>query len=351
MIFSIIKFKMKDCFKVKKGVFDVILVAVCSFVGVGFITGAEIWFYFARFGLNAVFGVFVFAVLVFALAYFALNEKREVNTKTINLKRKILLVSELAVASAMVSGLIETSRLLFEKFWLVVFLIAIALLLILFLSEKKSFVVYNYFVAIFVVFVIVFLFLFNNKNIANFDIKNTTKLSVETAIFSVIFSCVYVFMNVSEIRPILERNAKNFSRNNKIFLSLVLSLSLIILVVAFSIILLINNNISKQSMPFLILFKSQGGVVCWVYLIGLIMTMISTAQACLIGSKDKLNLTKKDGNFARCFVILSSLILGQIPFKFFIKIVYPILAVLNFFVFVLEIFENIKNRNLSNFKN
>ena len=337
---------MKNGFKAKNGLFDTILVAVCSFVGVGFITGAEIWFYFARFGINGVFGVLVFAVMIYFLTFFALKEKREVKTKTENVKLKILFISELAVASAMVSGIFETTRVLFDRWWFFVSIVAIMLLIFLFIQEKKSFVIYNYFVAIFVVFVILSLFLFNNKTGLVFDLKNLSKFSLKTSLLSMFFSFVYVFMNVSEIRPILERNSDNFSKRKKKILSFILTSIMIFLVIALSIVLLNNNEIIKHSMPFLIDFKSRGGVCLFVFLIGLIMTMISTAQACLIGAKDKLEIFQKDEKFAKIFVMLSSLILGQISFRYFIKIIYPILAFLNFFVFVLEIFENKKNKKL-----
>jgi uncharacterized membrane protein YkvI len=42
--------------KAKNGWFNTCLIAICSFVGVGFISGAEIWFYFARFGISSVVG-------------------------------------------------------------------------------------------------------------------------------------------------------------------------------------------------------------------------------------------------------------------------------------------------------
>ena len=47
--------------------FNLVLTAVCSFVGVGFISGAEIWFYFARFGKGIFFGIIMFAILCFTL--------------------------------------------------------------------------------------------------------------------------------------------------------------------------------------------------------------------------------------------------------------------------------------------
>ena len=90
------------------------------------------------------------------------------------------------------------------------------------------------------------------------------------------------------------------------------------------------------------IFKRGGGVIKFVFLVGVLMTMISTAQGCLIGAKDKLNYLKNDNNFASIIVILSSLIFGQIPFWFFIKIIYPILAVLNFNLFVSQIISSKK---------
>ncbi len=340
---------MKDNLKAKNGVFDTVLVAVCSFVGVGFITGAEIWFYFARFGANSIFGLICFGVLIFVLSYFAINSREENKSKLNLLKTKILICSELFVASAMISGLLETTRTLFFNWHLFVSLIAICLLAFLFYFDKKSFVLYNYFVAIFVIFVIVTLFLFNNKNCIDFNVVNFENSSFKLSLFSVLFSCFYVFMNISEIRPILERNSKNFSKKKKILVSFVLSLTLILLAFIIIIILLNNNDIANKSMPFLIKFKNKGGVSLWVFLVGLVMTMISTAQACLIGVKNKLKFDKNDENFIKIIVIILILILGQIPFKIFIKIIYPILAVLNLLVFCLEIFQSRKNKNIKNF--
>ena len=92
----------------------------------------------------------------------------------------------------------------------------------------------------------------------------------------------------------------------------------------------------------------KSGAVLWIYLIGLTMTMISTADACLIGVKNKIKFSKNDEKFTKIIVIILSLLFGQIPFKFFIEIIYPIVAVFNFFIFIFEIFESLKNRKLKN---
>lgn len=101
---------MKYKLGVKNGIFDAILVVICLFVGVGFISGAEIWFYIARFDMNEIFGLIVFGVLMFVISCFALSKKRKVESNNDKFKRKILLISELAVALDMISGLVKASK-------------------------------------------------------------------------------------------------------------------------------------------------------------------------------------------------------------------------------------------------
>ena len=328
--------------KAKNGYFNTILTAICSFVGVGFITGAEIWFYFARFGKTAIFGTIIFGIMTYVLLSLSISDKKTNNPKVLKLKTRILIVGEMAVASAMVSGLFETTRIIFNKCWLIVFLISIFVLITLFVFEKKSYLFYNYILMIVIIFVIVLLFLYNNNINDEILIKNQQNFSIKNLLFSTVFACVYIFSNISELRPVLEDNTKNYSKKQKKILCILLSLCLIILAFMLEIQFFRNIGLSKFSMPFLIVFKRKGGLGLWVFLAGLVMTMISTACACLIGVKNKINFNKNDENFIKIIVIIISLICGQIPFKIFIKIIYPIVAIFNFLVFLIEIFEHKK---------
>ena len=131
--------------EVKNSLFNSVLLSVCVFVGVGFITGAEIWFYFAKFKSNVVFGLVVFAVLCYFLVIFAQNQ----NNKNKNIERWRCFVSgfsELFIASAMISGIFETSRVLFKSSWWVVDIVAILCLICLFIKGIKAQKIYNYFV-------------------------------------------------------------------------------------------------------------------------------------------------------------------------------------------------------------
>lgn len=329
--------------EVKNNPVNLILTAICVFVGVGFISGAEIWFYFARFESGMFIGLIIFACLCFFIVYFALNDSLESDNKS-KFKSKVLCLSELLVASAMVSGLMETSRTLFGAWWLLVFLLSTAVMIFVFLSGFKSMIIYNYFVAIFIIFAIISMFLFNNENLSNFALNLRYDFSFKNIFFACIFPIIYIFMNSAEMRPVLAKfNIKN-NKKKKCIISLILSLTLILLIFTFSFFLILNKNIATNTMPLLLLFNKQGGVLKFVFLIGMILALISTAIAGLSGAEEKINLTQNDKNFTRIFVILSSLIFGQIPFQFFVKIVYPIIGLFNFLIFILDMVQAVQGK-------
>lgn len=318
----------------ENSLFNVGLVAICSFIGVGFISGAEIWFYFARFGSGMFAGLVVFAILMVLLIKFSLNASKFQSAKQSRLKTAILGLSEFLIASAMTSGLLETSKTLFGKFWPLVFLCSILTISFLFFKDLKSFVLYNYFVAFFVIFVIVFLLLNNNYNSLEFSLKTNYKNITSSALFS----SIYVFMNISEIRPILLNCQTLKTKKQKFIFAFIISLVLILSIIVFSVSLLCNLNLTNYSMPFLLLFKNYSGAVYYIFLIGLVLAMISTAESCLIGVMGHLSYSKQDENFYKTLVIILLLIFGQIPFKIFVKVLYPIIAILNFFLFLSELF-------------
>lgn len=329
--------------EVKNSPLNAALVATCSFIGVGFVTGAEIWFYFARFKLAMIFGLVVFAGLSAALVYFSLKGEQLQSKKFSRVKTTISGVSELLVASAMMSGLLEISKNLFGRLWLLVFLCSILIVGFLFFKGLKSFIIYNYFVAIFVLFVIIFLLCNNNY----FSINISSDFNFKNVFFSMLFAAIYMFMNIAEIRPILLNVNGLNSKKKKFFFSLAISLVLILLIVTFSVALFANLHVVSFSMPFLLYFKNSGGVVYHSFLVGLVMTMVSTAESCLMGVNERLNNSKNNEKFIKSMVIISSLIIGQISFSCFIKIVYPFIAILNFGLFVCEIIFRKKSTNFS----
>lgn len=319
--------------KAKNNPFNTIFLAVCSFVGVGFITGAEIWFYFARFGWAMLVGLAVFAVLCFYLSYYCQVSNNSFPKKLSTFRNASSFVCEIFVSSAMISGLSEVSKTLFGGWWVIAFLLSIIIISLLLFRGNKSFVFYNYFVAGFIVFAIVILFLIDNNPQEKFSVNFTLKNCFSSALFSFF----YAFMNIAEIKSILFENAEVYSKKQKIFVALFLSLILILLVITLSLLTFKFVRFSNDSMPFLSVIKTKSFVLTLVFATGLEMCMISTAEACLIGAKNKLFFRCNDENFSRILVILLSLLLSQISFKIFVQIIYPVIAILNFVMFILEI--------------
>lgn len=278
-------------------------------------------------------GIVVFAVISFVLVYYSICPKQIHNRKFLRVKTAISALSEFLIASAMVSGLLEISQNLFGKFWLLVFLLAICVVIFIYFKGIKSFIFYNYFVAIFVIFVLICLFLFHNENELNFS----SEFSVKEMLFSCFFAGLYIFMNIAEIRPILSKYNQQKGKKNKIAFAVIFSLMIIFLVFMLSLMLILNKSITNFSMPFLLYFKNNANWLFFVFLVGLVMCLLSTLLSCLIGVEDKLKFNKNDKTFVKSIVIISSLIIGQITFKTFVMIVYPIIAVLNFCLFVAEI--------------
>lgn len=322
---------------VKNSLFNSILLSVCVFVGAGFITGAEIWFYFAKFNFNMVFGLIIFGFLCFNLVIFAQKSQTE-NIKLKKSRYFVSLVSELLIASAMISGIFYTVRILFRSLWVLVDVLAISCLIFVFVKGIKFQKIYNYFIAIFIIFVIVSLFLFNNKTGDNSTYFIEGDLSFKNAFLSCVFAIIYIFMNIATMRPIIEKFDHNNKRKNKIIFACILSLTLIFLIFTLSLFLWKNPKIANTSMPFLLLFYNYSDMVKFIFLIGLLMCMISTAAVCFYGVCDKLNYVNYDDNFNKTIVILSSLIIGQLSFKFFVNIIYPVVGIFNFLLFAIEIF-------------
>lgn len=312
--------------------FSVGLVAICSFIGVGFLTGAEIWFYFARFEAGSIFGLLTFGCISAILVYFSLSANKSQNKHLNRVKRAVLGVSELLIASAMMSGLLEVSKTLFGQVWLFVFLCAIFVTFCVLLNGMKTLFLYNYFIAGLVIFILLYLFCFNNVSLGFIS----GDFNLKVAFQSMFFGALYIFMNIAELRPVLSGGAGLKTKKQKVIFAIAFSSVLIFLVVLMSVCLISNPNIISFSMPFLLLFKNNGGWAYWVYLLSLLLAMISTALSCLMGVKNKIKFSKNDEKFVCFVVMILSLILGQIPFVCFVRVVYPAIAVLNVALFVCE---------------
>lgn len=329
---------MKTIFKGKNGPIWLSFMLVGSMIGAGFITGSEIWHFFARFNGGLVFGCSILFLLIYYLVYSELNKKFDSDYMELKTRQKwarewVNYISELLIASAMISGLKNIISTLFNFENFIVFLCIVLVIFIILFFGFKLFSLYNYFLIGFIVFVVgVVLLNFNVKNgetALNIDVVNSVK--------SCVYAVLYVFMNISAIRPIIREFSPNFTKNKAKFPAVFFALLMLNLILIISIFLIKNTSYSRESMPLLSLFEEKGKILKIVFSVGVIFSMISTSVGCLFGVKSKIVHKTGDNLFSSVVCVLVSLILSNFSFNFFVSVVYPIIGFLNFLIFVFDI--------------
>ena len=336
---------------------NLILILFCSFVGVGFVSGAEIYEFFLRFGKAYYLGIILFVLLVYLIIYkmlvYSKIRKKDINIYKKSLKNcnnlknsaifgKKYLIKEFVfglnsfiVSGAMFAGIRYFFSVIFENYFYYVYFasLVVVFLILLFgvrLLSKFDYVVFGFIICLFIFYI------FNIK--LDFSIKFEVFLS-KNAFFALFFSVLYVFMNLFQMEPIIEISDikfKNAVECKKFALVFTLILSFFLIVFAF----MLESNLFAvaEPMPFLTIFNKTGGTIKIVFYFGLIFAIISTQVSGLLGLKNKLaklNYMENKGNFFMTFLVFFvCLIFGFLPFKFFVSVFYPILGVINFITLV-----------------
>lgn len=360
-------------------------------IGVGFISGAEIYEFFVRFGNFCYVGIGLFFVLNFLFCFkilmgdnhqnnitklYLFKNKRANNTflNKNKIKKTIIFFNVLLIASAMFSGLRVLSKSLFnDNYFIAMILCVLFVFLVLYfgingLSKVDSFVF---------VFVVVLVILFGAKAFggqANFESVKTTNWafggSAGMLLGSLLFSSLYVFMNIVQIEPLYEESGIIFSKKTAAIVSFLFSAFLTIVLVVFVEFMIVNMSISSSSMPFLAYFAGKGGAMHIVFVLGLFFAILTTLLSCLLGVKrpiinflnnkfaafsikerksktisksqnlGKLHKKNKKLNFdfknflATTICVFIAFAIGFVDFHVFVSIIYPAIGVLNFVIFV-----------------
>ena len=330
---------MKTIFKGKNGPFGLILLLIGSMIGAGFITGAETWHFFARFGWGILFGLIVFGVLIYFLITYELEgdagDCNCLKTGGFWLKKQVNFISELLIASAMISGLKEVIFGLGFTGKIFILIFAIIVIFIILLFGVKLFSVYNYFIVGFIVFIMLILM----KNLSAKVIIFNNYLNITNMVKACFYAVLYVFMNVSALKPLLRSYRSELDSKQKKFLALSFSILMIFIILTMSIFLINSKDLINHSMPLKLYFCKLGKSYEIIFIVGVIMTMISTAVSCAIGVKEKF-LSRSGGVFASICSVILILIFGNIPFEIFVTKFYPVIGFLNFIIFVFDIFKN-----------
>lgn len=319
-------------------VFEYMLTMVGSVVGVGFLTGAEVQDFFARFGKNSLIGIMVVVVLFFVMASKMFEEKQQTkkcikmqkfdkvyakNTflNKNNIKNFLVFFNLLMISGAMISGLKRTLFNLLKHNYHIVFLICVIFVFVLLIFGFKGLSKFNYFVIVFAIFVLFFAckrigdcslgFCFKTnvscENFvmvsAGFGARNVAGIATLASVFLLemlagnfefglsvlagVMAVIYVFMNIVEVQPVVEESPVTLTKKQAKWFCFVFAVVVAGMICVLDVFLNNNPLIAENDMPMMAFFDGSpllGKVFC----VGLVCALLSTLLVCLIGVKARL---------------------------------------------------------------
>ena len=324
---------------------------VCSVVGVGFVSGAEIYQFFVRFGTFSYLGVLVFFILIFYFINKILKDNQEIEndlkmnnlnnlslkntflTKS-KLKSKLLFFNILMMSSAMFAGLFNIINKLFFNNYFIFCTLAVVIIFVILFFGISGLQKFDYFVLVLIAMIALYFCFNNNISNENVALKFSSSHSLKNLIFSIFFAGVYVFMNIIQFQPILMENKIQISTKSRKIISFIFALVLTFLLFIF--VKFFNDNLylKHSEMPFLKYFKEKGGVLFVFFIMGLFMALFSSLITSLIGVKNKLKQKLNSNLFSTVLTIILSCSFSLIGFSNFVLIVYPLIGIINFIIYV-----------------
>lgn len=319
-------------------VFECMLTMVGSVVGVGFLTGAEVQDFFAKFGKNSVIGMAVMAVLFFAMVSKMFEEKsqsrkyikmqninKDIEKNTFlnknNIKNFLVFFNLLMISGAMISGLKRTLFNLLKHNYCVVFLICVIFVFVLLIFGFQGLSKFNYFVIGFAIFVLFFackgigncLLEFGAQtkvscenfvmNFAGFGARSVAGIATLASVFLLemlagnfefglavlagVMAVIYVFMNIVEVQPVVEESPVMLTKKQAKWFCFVFAIIVVGMIFVLDVFLNNNQLIAENDMPMMAFFDGSpllGKVFC----VGLVCALMSTLLVCLIGVKARL---------------------------------------------------------------
>lgn len=328
---------------------------VGALIGVGFISGAEIYQFFARFKNGFVFGILAFFILLFVLTMRILDNNKDCKTylKMFNLnknhanntfyqKTKIKLflqnLSVVLVAGAMVSGLKNLILNLLNDNYYLFFCFCLVVVFFLLYFGVDWLAKFN----IFVVFIICVMVVAMAQSLNCCTEKLGEMFSFEAEFYSfknitipILFSGIYVFMNIVQIKPVCDAVGVKYNKKLNIVYSLIFSFIMSLVVFVFVLFLNKHRYLCEFDMPLLSFFKINGNKhLLRLFLVGMFACLISTLLSCLIGIKERLKTVFHSNLYQTFLSIMLAVLVGTLDFSVFISLIYPLIGVINFIVFV-----------------
>ena len=320
-------------------------VFISGLIGAGFATGSEIYFYFSRFGMWGIAGVFL-AVLIFAfMQYAVLNQAHIEKTFTIDeyfkkiLKKPLCnLVSAFSymfmifILSAMMSGFGE---MMYEMYGIKKLFGAVLMLVCTIIIVKKG---YNGFVSTQSILSVAIVLIIGGVCFYILSFGNN-QIEVFNPQFSWAGSAVcYTGYNMLTAVAVLCILAKDTQKKTSVFSALITFVILVFLMaVMWYIIFKFDGIINLGSMPILRICMYNSNNLAIIYSLAVFFSMLTTA----VSSAYALSV-KYSGAFGEYILYAVSFFLSGFDFSFIVDRLYRLGGMLSFILIIGVILKEIK---------
>ena len=293
-------------------------------IGAGFISGTEIYLFFARYGI---FGIFlcIFSVLLLIMTLLFLSKNHSILSKNTK-NQQILSICQIFISGTMFAGLSSVFQLLGAHCVWSNFFIFLILTLSLYLgisfASKLNIIVGL--LCLFLIPISVFSG-FSELSIGYLD------LAFCDHAIGVVFAALYTFMNVVCGMPVITYLMSTTSK--KIMTTIIIITGVLICILQLFIMFAIFTT-KQENMPML---NVVAGWVKPVYLVLLIFAMLSTLVSSSMGAKNVCGAKFYTGCNLLWSITVSSMIMltSFIGFAGIIKIAYPVVGLVLFLTTIL----------------
>lgn len=336
--------------------FKLMVMMICAIVGVGFVSGAEIYSFFVKFGNFSYISVILFFILMFFLILKILNDKtneknivklnkfhknkvKNTNKEKDKIKSILIFLNILMVAAAMFSGFFEIVKQLFINNYYLIYIIVVCVVYFLLCIGVSGLEKFDIFVIILLMFISAVFCLNLIKDGSIFVFYKNGEISAESGgvkilMSSIFFVLTYVFMNIASVRPIVDEFDFNLAKKGKVKFSAMFSFFLSAILFLFILFLSCHGELFQSKMPFLEYFKQKGNLFYCFFVIGLVCALLSSLLSALFGVKRVANKLFKLNIVSSGVSMIIAIVLSFIGFSNFVNIVYPIIGIINFVIYV-----------------
>lgn len=296
-----------------------IMTVIGMFIGSGFASGKEIAVFFSRFGLYSyIFIPFAF-ILFFGGVFWILSqgEKGEEKFKSSKLLIFTSILVNLIFTASMMAGTMTSLKI--NSILMNLFLILIIFFLCCRVMKKgMGYLTKTNLILMPILIISLICCLIRNAGTEYFIKPNN-------AVYAGFYAILYIFMNMSSSCLVIGKMGVGMSRKERVFISLISSLILVILLFGINYTLLTNKGVLDMSLPLLEI--SSGGVYYLMKFVLFTGCLTSLLSVVFVNSKS-LNELGIKGIWSYILCILLPFGISFLGFGNIVSYLYPVASIL-----------------------